>query len=67
MIGRKNAKECLLGLKEELFNELEEEGYLRSSPEYDLKINYEEWLYAEVMAALGGQQSSEKAAERVVE
>ena len=59
IISRKNAKETLLGFKNDLFNELEDSGYLRSEPTSDLKINYEEWLYQKIMEALHFQASSQ--------
>lgn len=52
IIARRNAKESLLGLRADIFNELEEEGYLRSDATYDLKIGYEEWLYQKIMESL---------------
>lgn len=59
IIARKNAKETLLGFKNDLFNELEDSGYLRSEPTSDLKIKYEEWLYQKIMEALHFQASSQ--------
>lgn len=41
LIARRNAKQSLLGFKNDLFNELEDGGYLRAEPTSDLKIKYE--------------------------
>ena len=49
IIARRNAKEALLGFKNDLLNELEDAGYLRAEPTSDLKIKYEEWLYEKIM------------------
>lgn len=49
IIARRNAKESLLGLGNELLNELEDLGFIRAEPTSDLKIKYEEWLYAQIM------------------
>ena len=54
-MSRRNAKQSLLGLKNQIFNELEEAGYLRAQPTTDLKIKYEEWLYEKIMEALNFQ------------
>lgn len=52
LIARRNSKQALLGLKNDLLNELEDAGYLRSESTSDLKIQYEEWLYTKIMDAL---------------
>lgn len=62
IIARKNAKEALLGLKNDLLDELEDEGFLRAEPTADLKINYEEWLYAQVMQTLRFKAHTQAAA-----
>lgn len=67
LISRRNAKESLLGLKNDLFIELEDAGYLRADPTSDLKIKYEEWLYEKIMEALKFKAASEAAANRLVE
>jgi hypothetical protein len=48
-------------------NELEDLGYLRAEPTSDLKIKYEEWLYAQIMEALKFQTDSQTAAIKVLE
>ena len=49
IIARRNAKERLLGLRNDLLNELEDLGFIRAEPTSDLKIKYEEWLYAQIV------------------
>ena len=66
LIGRRNAKEALLGLKKEMLNELEDAGYLRAEPISDIKIKYEEWLYKQIMDALHFQNQSEATARRMI-
>lgn len=48
-------------------NELEDEGYLRAEPTGDLKIGYEEWLYAQIMEALRFKADSQAAAIKILE
>jgi hypothetical protein len=56
----------LLGLKNDILNELEDAGYLRSEATSDLKIKYEEWLYEQIMAALNFKEASERTVERMM-
>lgn len=66
LIARKNAKGCLLGLKNDLFNELEDAGHLRSEPTSDLKIRYEEWLYERIIESLAANEHSLRVAEKLI-
>ena len=67
IIARRNAKESLLGLRNELLNELEDLGFIRAEPTSDLKIKYEEWLYAQIVEALRLQANSQVAAVKLLE
>lgn len=53
-------------MKNDLFNELEDAGYLRAEPTSDLKIKYEEWLYEKIMEALSFQAQTQSAAEKLI-
>lgn len=67
IIARRNAKETLLGLRNDLLNELEDLGFIRAEPTSDLKIKYEEWLYAQIVEALKLQANSQVAAVKLLE
>ena len=66
IIAKRNTKESLLGLKNDILNELEDAGYLRAEPTSDLKIQYEEWLYEKIMDALNFQAESERTVEKMI-
>lgn len=48
-------------------NQLEDLGFLSSHPTNDLKIKYEEWLYAQIMEALKFQEDSSTAAKKLLQ
>lgn len=56
-----------MGLRNELLNELEDLGFIRAEPTSDLKIKYEEWLYAQIVEALRLQANSQVAAVKLLE
>lgn len=67
LVSRRNAKHCLLNMRGEVLEELEQEGFLRESPYLTLRVQYEGWLYEQVKAMLDEESRVRKAAQRMVQ
>ena len=66
VITRKNAKHCLLNMKDEVLEELEQDGYLRESTYQGLRVQYEGWLYQQIRGIMDEEENIKKQAKKMI-